>query len=76
MSLAEGIPHSQASACPACVAAPSAQDIARRAADAGGARIVLSVPAVHCAACMSTIEGGLEALPGVRSARVNLSQRR
>ncbi|HSF63571.1 MAG TPA: heavy metal translocating P-type ATPase, partial [Paracoccaceae bacterium] len=77
MSLVEGIPsQGQASACPACVAAPSAQDIARRAVDAEGARIVLSVPAVHCAACMSTIEGGLESLPGVRSARLNLSQRR
>ena len=62
-------------ACPACAAAPSAEDIARRARPMV-ARIILSVPGVHCAACLSTIERGLAALPGVRDARVNLTLRR
>ncbi|MCE6950536.1 cadmium-translocating P-type ATPase [Cereibacter sphaeroides] len=64
-----------ASACPACVAAPSAERLAAMAAPASG-RLVLSLPTAHCAACMTTVEGGLEALPGVRSARVNLTLRR
>ena len=38
-------------------------------------RTVLAVPAMHCAGCMSKIERGLTALPGVASARVNLSTR-
>jgi Cu2+-exporting ATPase len=37
---------------------------------------MLSVPGIHCAACISTIEGALARLPGVRSARVNLTLRR
>ncbi|MFN3824450.1 MAG: heavy metal translocating P-type ATPase [Pseudorhodobacter sp.] len=63
-------------ACPACVAAPSAEAIARQAAEAKGARLVLSLPTAHCAACMSVVENALEALPDVRSARVNLTLRR
>ncbi|PZR00792.1 MAG: cadmium-translocating P-type ATPase [Cereibacter sphaeroides] len=59
------------SACPACVAAPAAIATADRASG-----VMLSVPAVHCAACISVIEGGLAQVPGVRSARVNLTQRR
>lgn len=63
-----------ASACPACVAAPAALD--RAQAPAEGARLVLSVPGAHCAGCISTIERGLEATPGVTSARLNLTLRR
>ncbi|MDI7863550.1 cadmium-translocating P-type ATPase [Rhizobiaceae bacterium n13] len=36
----------------------------------------LSVPAVHCGACITTIEGALKALPVVERARVNLSTKR
>ena len=36
---------------------------------------VLAVPGMHCAGCMSKIERGLKDLPGVASARVNLSAR-
>jgi Cu2+-exporting ATPase len=35
----------------------------------------LLVPGMHCAACMGRVERGLAALPGVSSARVNLSAR-
>jgi Cu2+-exporting ATPase len=36
----------------------------------------LSVPGVHCAHCIRTVETGLMRLPGVEAARVNLSTRR
>ena len=36
----------------------------------------LSVPAVHCGACIRTVEKALGGLAGVESARVNLSTRR
>lgn len=36
----------------------------------------LSVPSVHCGGCIQTIEKALNALEGVRSARVNLSTKR
>ncbi|MCW3783383.1 heavy metal translocating P-type ATPase [Defluviimonas salinarum] len=64
-----------ASACPACVAAPAAERIAeaRAVKDAG---LVLSLPTAHCAVCISDVERTLSALPGVRSARVNLTLKR
>lgn len=63
------------SACPACIAAPSAERLAQLAAP-DTARIMLSLPAAHCAACISTVETALLALPGVTSARLNLTLRR
>jgi Cu2+-exporting ATPase len=62
------------SACPACAAGPAALDRAAPGAPAG--HILLSVPAAHCALCIATLEPGVAALPGVRSARLNLSLRR
>ncbi len=38
-------------------------------------RTVLAVPTMHCAGCMAKIERGLGAVPGVASARVNLTAR-
>ncbi|MCC5971348.1 MAG: cadmium-translocating P-type ATPase [Pararhodobacter sp.] len=71
---------SSLSACPACVAAPAAEASARqaeaRARALDGARIILSVPGAHCAACIGTIERDLEAMPGVRSVRLNLTLKR
>jgi Cu2+-exporting ATPase len=36
----------------------------------------LSVPGIHCGGCIHRIEAALNALPGVESARVNLSSKR
>ena len=38
-------------------------------------RTIFAVPGAHCAGCMAKIEGGLAALPGVVSARLNLTAR-
>ena len=66
-----------ASACPACAAAPAADKLAAAAAHAqGGAQIALSLPTIHCSACITKIEKALNAHPGVRSARVNLTLKR
>jgi len=61
-----------ATMCPACVLQPAADT---RAAPRD-ARLILSLPAAHCAACISTVETGIAALPGVQSARLNLTQKR
>ena len=63
------------SACPACNAAPSAEDLAARTA-LRDVRLTLSLPAIHCSACISTVEKTLNALPGVHGARVNLTLKR
>jgi Cu2+-exporting ATPase len=57
---------------------PSDSEIALSATNLGdGARqIELSVPSVHCGACIATVEKALKAVPGVGSARVNLSTKR
>lgn len=64
----------RASACPACAAAPAAESLAK--ADLPKARVLLSVPEVHCAACISTIERDLARMPGVNSSRLNLTLKR
>lgn len=64
------------SACPACDAAPLAARMAERAEEAGQGALILSLPGVHCAACITDVERALAAHPGVRAARVNLTLRR
>ena len=64
------------SACPACVAAPAAEELASRAAGASAGEHLISLPTIHCAACISAVERTLTATPGVRSARVNLTLKR
>jgi Cu2+-exporting ATPase len=64
-----------ASACPACAVVPAAERIAALRAARDG-RIVLSLPGAHGATSISTVEQALMALPGVRSARVNLTLKR
>ncbi|MCO8145102.1 heavy metal translocating P-type ATPase [Rhodovulum tesquicola] len=61
------------SACPACAAAPAA---AEAAAMPKGARLLLSLPTIHCAGCIGAVERALSQAQGVRSARVNLTLKR
>lgn len=61
------------SACPACAVAP----LVEASAKPGPApAILLSLPSIHCAACIGKIEQTISALPGVNDARVNLSLKR
>jgi len=63
------------SACPACSAAPAAEELAERAIPKD-ARVSLSLPTAHCAACITVVEATLNAQPGVHEARVNLTLKR
>ncbi len=65
--------HVRPSACPACNAAPAAEHMAELPKDA---RLMLSLPGIHCAGCISGVEKVLAAVPGVKEARVNLTLRR
>lgn len=60
------------SACPACSVVPAAEALAEPVSG----DIALSLPTIHCAACIAKIERGLAAHPGVRAARVNLTLKR
>jgi Cu2+-exporting ATPase len=63
-------------ACPACSVVPAAIVPGVTTLREGPERrIELSLPAVHCATCIATVENGLSRLPAVRWARVNLSRR-
>ena len=64
---------SSLAACPACAVAPLAEETAKAALKPS---LHLSVPAIHCAACIGKIERALMALPEVEAARVNLSLKR
>ncbi|WP_050929039.1 heavy metal translocating P-type ATPase [Aestuariivita boseongensis] len=61
-----------AAACPGCVAAP-AQPVEEPVKPG---RIALSLPGIHCQACISNVERILNSQPGVHSARVNLTLKR
>jgi P-type Cu2+ transporter len=63
------------SACPACAVVPAAERIAALRAERDG-RIMLSLPGAEGAHTISTVEAALQAMPGVRSARVNLTLKR
>ena len=61
--------------CPGCIAVPA---LLTRANGQGIAteETQLALPAIYCAACISTVERGMLALPGVAGARVNLTLKR
>lgn len=67
-----------ASACPACSAAPLAQEQVKRALDAKDeeVKITLSLPTIHCFGCIATVERILSKTQGVSDARVNLTLKR
>ena len=50
------------SACPACDAAPLAERLADRAQPQASGDLILSLPAAHCAACITDVERALTAL--------------
>lgn len=58
-------------ACPACIAAPAAIELAETEI---GAKF--SVPTIRCAACIGAIERHLAGVVGIRNARVNATQKR
>ncbi|WP_245830519.1 heavy metal translocating P-type ATPase [Planktotalea arctica] len=66
---------SAVSACPACSAAPAAEALAAAQAPRE-VNLALSLPGIHCAACISSVERALSAFPGVHGARVNLTLKR
>lgn len=57
---------------------PSDDEVAFAARDLGEGmhQVELSVPGVHCAACIQSVENSLRKLDTVESARVNLSTKR
>ncbi len=63
---------SGAAACPGCIATP-AEPVRPTPQDA---QIALSLPGIHCSACIAAVERELNAHPGVEDARVNLTLKR
>ncbi len=59
-------------ACPGCVATP-AEPLRPTPRDV---QIALSLPGIHCSACIAAVERALNAYPGVEGARVNLTLKR
>ncbi len=68
--------HIGLSACPGCDATALAAGRATGLAQQGDREVALSLPTIHCAACISTVERGLMALEGVSDVRVNLTRKR
>ena len=66
--------HPSIVACPGCLAAPQLRAGAQ--GDAIGEMIHLSLPAIHCAGCIATVERGLLSRADVHRARVNLNRKR
>jgi len=58
--------------CPGCVAVPDTT----AEPEVKDAQIALSLPTIHCQGCISAVERGLNAHPGVHNARVNLTLKR
>ncbi len=50
--------------------------LASRALDDNLRQSEFSAPAIHCGACIKTLEDALDAVPGIVSSRVNLSSKR
>ena len=76
LSVSPAVERGGMAACPACAVTPAAEELAARAAALEGATLSLSLPGIHCAACIDTVEQALAKAPGVREARVNLTLKR
>ena len=59
-------------ACPGCLAVPT-EPACPAPKDV---QVALSLPGIHCSACIATVERELNAHPGVEDARVNLTLKR
>ena len=58
--------------CPGCLAAPAEQTVV----PLPDAKLALSLPTIHCQACIAKVETSLMQHEGVRAARVNLTRKR
>lgn len=67
--------NSSMAACPACVAMPTIVTETTSRSDTLR-RVELSLPTIHCAACISGVETGLAKLSEIKGARVNLTRKR
>ncbi|MEL6681156.1 MAG: heavy metal translocating P-type ATPase [Pseudomonadota bacterium] len=65
---------SDTAACPACIGLPEGQ--LEKAASNGTDQVILSLPGIHCVACINGVERALRGMEGVANARVNLSLKR
>ena len=61
-------------ACPACVGLP--EGATAQPAPLENARLMVALPGIHCAACISGVERTLAQVPGVLKSSVNLTMRR
>lgn len=68
--------HIGASVCPGCDATALATSHGAGVAQSGDREVALSLPTIHCAACISGVERGLLAVDGVSRVRVNLTRKR
>lgn len=66
--------HPGAAACPGCVASPAS--LPRQNGGLYDGAIQISLPTIHCAGCISTIERGLSAQPDIEDVRINLTRKR
>jgi Cu2+-exporting ATPase len=69
-----GTVHTSMVACPACVV-PVAAAVQPQPLPSD-AQLALSLPTIHCQGCISKVERGLNAVAGVKTARVNLTLKR
>jgi len=63
-------------ACPACSAVPLAVARAKETVETADQEFQISLPTIHCASCIATLEHGLISTDGIQDVRVNLTRKR